>query len=141
MDFIDDYLDKKNPFNQEKKRAKCCLIKKGYHVKGEIIIKSIENNSEDEENCLIFISDKKETNLLCNKEVKNKKKLKNNLDKLCYGSIFSSPKKEFDRKIIINLEDINLILIRNYFKRTSAIEIFTTKKNKSYYFNFDKWIL
>ena len=140
MDFIDDYLDKKNPFNQEKKRAKCCLIKKGYHVKGEIIIKSIENNSEDEENCLIFISDKKETNLLCNKEVKNKKKIKNNLDKLCYGSIFSSPKKEFDRKIIINLEDINLILIRNYFKRTSAIEIFTTKKNKSYYFNFDSYI-
>ena len=60
MNFIDEYLDKKNPFNQEKIKAKCCLIKKGYHVKGEIILKNIdnaENNSKDNNKyCLIFIS-------------------------------------------------------------------------------------
>ena len=44
--------------------------------------------------------------------------------------------KEMNRKIRIRFEDINLILIRNYYKATSAIEIFTTKRNKSYYFNF-----
>ena len=34
------------------------------------------------------------------------------------------------------MEDISLILIRNYFKSTSAVEIFSCKNNKSYYFNF-----
>ena len=144
MSFIDEYLDKKNPFNQEKIKAKCCLIKKGYHVKGEIILKNIdnaENNSKDNNKyCLIFISDNKDSKKFCNKEIKKKKAKNNILDELCYGSIFNSPKKELNRKIIINLEDINLILIRNYFKRTSAIEIFTSKNNKSYYFNFDSII-
>ena len=144
MNFIDEYLDKKNPFNQEKIKAKCCLIKKGYHVKGEIILKNIdnaENNSKDNNKyCLIFISDNKDSKKFCNKEIKKKKAKNNILDELCYGSIFNSPKKELNRKIIINLEDINLILIRNYFKRTSAIEIFTSKNNKSYYFNFDSII-
>ena len=144
MNFIDEYLDKKNPFNQEKIKAKCCLIKKGYHVKGEIILKNIdnaENNSKDNNKyCLIFISDNKDSKKFCNKEIKKKKAKNTILDELCYGSIFNSPKKELNRKIIINLEDINLILIRNYFKRTSAIEIFTSKNNKSYYFNFDSII-
>ena len=62
------------------------------------------------------------------------------MDELCYGSVFTSPKKEFNRKILIKLEDVNLILIRNYFKNTSGIEIFTSNTNKSYYFNFNSII-
>ena len=68
---------------------------------------------------------------MCNKKNINRQKKK--IDELCYGAVFECPKKEMNRKIRIRFEDINLILIRNYYKCTSAIEIFTTKRNKSYY--------
>ena len=140
MDYVDNYMIKKGPFNQDKNKVQCCLIKKDYHVKGELVIKQIENNTKNKEYCLIFISYDKETSTTCNKKTSKKKVRKSKLDELCYGSVFTSPKKEFNRKILIKLEDVNLILIRNYFKNTSGIEIFTSNTNKSYYFNFNSII-
>ena len=73
-------------------------------------------------------------------KIKKKYIKKNNKsDKtLCYGSALKCPNKEMDRKITIKLEDVSLIFVRNYFKTTTAIEIFIGKKNKSYYFNFSE---
>ena len=139
LEYVDNYMIKKGPFNQEKNKVQCCLIKKDYHVKGELVIKQIENNTKNKEYCLIFISNDKEVCTTCNKKPPKKKVRKSKMDELCYGSVFACPKKEFDRKILIKLEKVNLILIRNYFKNTSAIEIFTAD-NKSYYFNFNSII-
>ena len=136
FEYIDSYLLKKDPFNQEKIKVQCCLVKKGYHVKGEMIIKQVEKNTKNKEYCLMFRTNDKEMTTTCNKKIEKKKVRKSKMDELCFGSVFSCPKKEYERKIVINLEDINLILIRNYFKSTSAVEIFTDKNNKSYYFNF-----
>ena len=141
LQYIEEYFNKKGPFCKEKNKVQCCLVKKGYHVKGEMIIKQIDNNSinnnKNKDYYLIFKSSDKEVDITCNKKNDKNKVIKSKIDELCFGSVFSSPKKEFNRIIKINLEDINLILIRNYFKSTSAIEIFTSKNNKSYYFNFN----
>ena len=53
---------------------------------------------------------------------------------------FHCLKKELNRKLLIKAKDIKFILIRNYYRRTSALEIFTYKSNKSYYFNFGETI-
>ena len=122
---------------------KCCLVKKIYHVKGKLgIIKKEEGNKKSFN--IIFISNDKDMNYTCNKDFKdmnyqydsNKFFGEKNKD-LCYGSICRCLKKEYNRKIIIKSEDIIFLLIREYFHRVSAIEIFTNN-NKSYYFNFNK---
>ena len=136
MEYVDNYLAKKGPFFQEKNKVLCCLVKKAYHVKGEMMIKQIDHNFKGRGYCLIFKSYDKEITTTCNKKFEKKKEIKSKMDGLCFGSVFPCPKKEFNRKIVIYMEEINFILIRNYFKSTSAIEIFTNK-NKSYYFNFN----
>ena len=133
-----DYTNEIDPYINETIRAECCLIKEGYHIKGEIILKPIDNNDNKiKDYYFVFCSYDKEVETLCNKK---KKKVKKSTDDLCFGSLFHCPKREFHRKIFLKIKDINLILIRNYFKATSAIEIFTTKKNKSYLFNFNSFI-
>ena len=52
----------------------------------------------------------------------------------CYGQIFKSSEKEYNRKIEIDSNDIRLILQKMYYYRNSAVEIFT--ETKSYFFNF-----
>ena len=95
-----------------------------------------KNDPKKMEYFLIFQSPKAQEFKTCNKNKKNIKKNDKSDKLLCYGSALKCPNKEIDRKIIIKLEDVNLIFIRNYFKTTTAIEIFIGKKNKSYYFNF-----
>ena len=130
-----------NPLNEEKNKIKCCLVKKHYHVQGEIILKEIKENKY--KNFQIIFCSYEENNQTCNKNLKNIEPTKrmtiiNSKDTtICYGSFFPYPKKEVNRKIFIKSKDIKLILIRNYYRRTSAIEIFTYKSNKSYYFNFN----
>ena len=134
---IKEKLDEKVDKNKERYIIECCLVKKGYHVKGKISrdeVKNTLNNSNNKEYILTFESYEDNTKTMCNKKNINRQKKK--IDELCYGAVFECPKKEMNRKIRIRFEDINLILIRNYYKATSAIEIFTTKRNKSYYFNF-----
>ena len=56
--------------------------------------------------------------------------------KTCYGSFFMFHKKNKNLyKISIRYENIKFLLLKRYFYRNSAIEIFTNT-NKSYYFNF-----
>ena len=119
------------------KSEECCLVKKGYHVKGRIFINNLNNNTKNKESIIIFQSIEIPDDKTCNKKIKDVKKNKqNNNDNLCYGAVYPCLLKDMDRKIIIKLEDIDLALVRNYFKSTSAIELFVSKKNKSYYFNF-----
>ena len=133
---ISSMIDLYNPFNDIENSVLCCLIKKNYHVKGEIFIRE-KNNKEFFE--IIFCTKNLYT---CNKIKENQNnsddtKIFNfNNNNICYGSSFPMPQKEINRKIFIKSDDITFILIRNYYKRTSAIEIFTYKSNKSYYFNF-----
>ena len=139
-----EIIKKNNPLYKEKNKIECCLVKKNYHVKGEMFILKREENSSDFE--IIFSSDSNNDNdndrKACNKTTKNKNNnaINSNNDEICYGSVFPTPQREFNRKILIKSKDIKFILIRNYYRRTSAIEIFTYKSNKSYYFNFKEFI-
>ena len=131
-----------------KGKVNCCLIKKLYHVKGHILLiqKLGKKNSFE----IIFTSftekeDIKENN--CNDNNQNieediRYKVVNGKNKnICYGSIFPCLKKEYNRKILIKSKNIKFIIIRNYFKRMTGIEIFTYKPNKSYYFNFKEKVV
>ena len=136
---IKKFLSENNKENIE--FEKCCLVKKIYHVKGKLgVLKNLEGNNESFE--IIFISNDKDEEYTCNKEGNYADdhitlNMREKTKYTCYGSIFRCPKKEYNRKIVIKSEDILFLLFREYFHRTSAIEIFTNN-NKSYYFNFNK---
>ena len=119
-ELVKKYLDN----NETNKSIKCCLIKKMYHVKGEL---GILNDK------IFFSSAGKDYEEKCNKKNINKKE-ESNRD-LCYGSIFPCLKKDRKRFIFIPVDKIMFVLIRVYYYRPSALEIFTFD-NKSYYFNF-----
>ena len=134
--------------NSNKKKnivfEKCCLVKEIYHIKGKIgISKNEEGNKDSFE--IIFISNDKEVENTCNKHFENDEdddgsrfaSMNEKNKSICYGSLFKCPEKEYGRKIVIKSDDIVLVLVREYYHRVSALEIFTTK-NKSYYFNFNK---
>ena len=108
----------------------CCLIKKMYHIKGEI--RAISSSDSKQKKKIIFIAnlDQKGT---CNKN-NNKNDEKDN-SSLCYGSVFKCLEKEKKRILVIPLENILFVLLRVYYYRNSGLEIFTVD-NKSYYFNF-----
>ena len=134
--FIKNFLDNDN--NELNNSYKCCLVKKLYHVKGRLgwIIEAQKNQNNNNINkskstnqiqfSFYFLSDLKFTTNKCNK--------KDNSN-LCYGSIFPSMEKENNRIIYLPRNKIIFAIIRVYYFRISAIEIFTNN-NKSYYFNF-----
>ena len=105
-----------------------CLIKQEYHIPG--LLCAILDNINDK---LILYFYSRSYSLqashikTCNNQVKND---------ICHGSIFKCLEKEHYNQIKINFEDIRMILIRIYYYRKSALEIFT--ETKSYYFNFNK---
>ena len=142
---LNEIIENCDLLNKEKRKIRCCLVKKSYHVKGEItIIKSKSGGSDFQ---IVFYSDSKKSKNTCNKiininqKVPTKNEIINyNNDQICYGSIFPCLEKEYNRKILIKSKDIKFLLIRNYYRKTSAIEIFTYKSNKSYYFNFENFI-
>ena len=157
-------IKKNDPLNKEKNRIKCCLIKKNYHVKGEIIIISrpikcclikknyhvkgeiiIISRPKDLNNQfdILFCSSDNLKEFSCNKDLnKNSSGKKQTInDVICYGASFPCLKKDFNRRIMIKSKYIKFILIRNYYRKTSALEIFTYKPNKSYYFNFKENIV
>ena len=108
---------------------KICQIKQKYHIKGKLFV----INTKDKfilNFCSHFydLNNKNDNLITCNNP-----KLKNNKN-LCYGSIFECQDNEKNKKIIININDIRMILKRIYFYRKSGLEIFTD--TKSYYFNF-----
>jgi len=129
--------------NDDNSIEKCCLVKNTHHVRGELSIIKMEKKSN--KNFKLYFKQKGQEN--CNKveRVKRQKGFKVNnqgnsntpeSDTICYGAIFSCPKREKGRRITINSSDILFLMIRVYYHSVSAIEIFTI--NKSYYFNFKK---
>ena len=99
----------------------CCLVKSTNHVKGIMRIDS--------------------KNITFTKDYKEDINLKDpnfDIDKgTCFGSLFISKKSNKDLiKLTIKIKNIKMILIKNYYYKKTAIEIFT-KKRKSYYFNFN----
>ena len=123
---------------EEIKMKNVCLIKQQYHVKGNFFLLK---NSDDSFSIYFYSFPFENQNNYkihpnCNKKIKDEKKsFKGNDSKLCYGSIFKCPKKDCNRKIVLNSDDIRLIMKRIYFYRKSSIEIFTN--TKAYYFNFE----
>ena len=137
---ITDLITKNNSLNSEQNRMKCCLVKKIYHVEGEMIIK--ESTTKKHKIFEIIFSPKKNQNKdTCNKNEKNSNTKEGtptgNKNNICYGAIFPCPKKEYNRPLFIKSNDIKFILIRNYYRTNTGIEIFTYKSNKSYFFNFE----
>ena len=127
--------------NKEKNILRCCLIKKNYHVKGELFLSEIKES--DNQFKIIFCSPNKSKRFSCNKELNenlpeiNEKVNNDDIpETICYGQTFPCLQKEYNRKIVIKSKNIKFMLIRNYYRKTSALEIFTYKPNKSYYFNF-----
>ena len=115
---VKNYLDK----NDINRSIKCCLIKKMYHIQGDLFFKSDSSNNWK----ILFYSVDDEHKEKCNK--------KDNSD-LCYGSVFRCLEKERKKYICIHINEIMFVIIRVYYYRPSGLEIFTSN-NKSYYFNF-----
>ena len=150
---LDKYIEEYNKeiFEKIQKNGKInicevCLVKQTHHVKGNLFIFYNDNkiiiyfysypyNIQINEEGLLCCNKGNEEEGIINNENNEKniqsEKIKNNL---CYGAIFSCPKKDANKKIKIELNDIRLVLSRIYFYRNSALEIFTD--TKSYYFNF-----
>ena len=143
INLIKSILKENSNKGQNVEFEKCCLVKEIYHVKGKIgISKKSEGNKDSFE--IIFISNDADVEYTCNKNFKDGEDngaryvpLSERNKSICYGSLFKCPEKEYGRKIVIKSDDIIFVLVREYFHRVSAIEIFTIK-NKSYYFNFNK---
>ena len=144
---VEEYNDK--IFSEIEKNGKinvyyCCYIKQLYHIKGKLFI---VHNDNDKKFLMYFYSfpyniqiEKDKLNC-CNKEIDEENKDNNDFaylrdykNYLCYGSLFNCNKKEENRIIKIDLNDVRMIVRRIYYYRKSAIEIFT--QTKSYYFNF-----
>ena len=116
-----------------------CQIKQLYHVNGTLFVLRRKHKIK-----IIFFSysydfdNEKENIFQCNKTDKDKDNAnsinKDDLNNLCFGQIFKCPEKEKNRKIILDIKDIRMILNKIYYYRKSAIEIFT--ETKSYLFNF-----
>ena len=122
------YLDN----NNIDKTIQCCLIKKMYHIKGEIGALQLSKK----EFLIVFSSNNIENEEKCNKKNKYNNKEKNNHNSnLCYGSVFPCLKKDRKKFFVIPARKILFALCRIYYYRSTGFEIFTTD-NKSYYFNF-----
>ena len=108
--------------------AKCCLVKKMYHIKGEL---GILNRNSENNLIILFSSNNEEYTEKCNK---NNDIAQGNDSHLCYGSVFPCLKKDRKRNLFIPLDKIMFVIVRIYYHRKSGLEIFTSD-NKSYYFN------
>ena len=121
--FVKKYLDNNNniqPIN-------CCLVKKMYHIRGNIGIINIK-----QKDLCLFFSSNEENAQTCNRNNNEKVGYNSNL---CYGSVFSCLEKDQKILIFIPRDEIMFAIIRIYYYRRSGLEIFTNN-NKSYYFNF-----
>ena len=105
----------------------CCLIKKSHHIKGKMEFIYEKYNS-------LIINELKFRSFI---NMENRKCCNNNTRNFCYGSLFSCPRKDFGITINIKIKDISFIIIRIYYYRLSAFEVFTLN-NKSYYFNYQE---
>ena len=105
----------------------CCLIKKSHHIKGKMEFIYEKYNS-------LIINELKFRSFA---NMSNRKCCNNNTNNLCFGSLFNCPRKDLGITINIKIKDISFILIRLYYYRLSAFEVFALN-NKSYYFNYQE---
>ena len=103
----------------------CCLVKKSHHIKGKLEFVYDKYNTQ-------IISEIKFRSFI---NMENRKCCNNNTKNLCYGSLFDARKKDLGITVNIKIKEILFIIIRLYYYRLSAFEVFT-KNNKSYYFNY-----
>ena len=124
--------EKINKITSNKENMKeCCLIKKIYHVKGKI---SIYKDHEKQIFKILFIADSGCNGPICSFIQNYNRKVENT--EICLGPNFPCLEKEFNNKILIKSNNILFMIIRNYYNKTSGVEIFTYNPYKSYYFNF-----
>ena len=103
----------------------CCFVKKSHHIKGKLEFLYDKYNTQ-------IISEIKFRSFI---NMENRKCCNNNTKNLCYGSLFEARKKDLGITVNIKIKDILFIVVRLYYYRLSAFEVFT-KNNKSYYFNY-----
>ena len=109
-----------------------CLVKRTHHVKGKLYVLNKDGLIQK----FIFYSFPFDIvkNIPCCNVIQNMDHINHKKEKLCFGETLICPKKDMNRKKIIKISNVRLILNRIYFYRKTAIEIFTN--TKSYYFNF-----
>ena len=132
---ISTYIEKN--LRKLKNQEKCCLVKNTHHIKGTLSIIEMDYNGVDCFELFFFASQTQTTEPTCNSPLNSGGGSQRNI---CYGSTFPCPKKDYGSIYNIKSRDIMFILIREYYHRVSAIEIFTSN-NKSYFFNFNKFFI
>ena len=120
-----------NSQNESKYYFLCCLVKPSHHIKGVCYLE------EQNFNFKIFLN-QQTGNIMSGTNLGFTDK-DDDYDinrKTCFGSFFMFHKKDKNiYKISIKLHDIKFLILKRYFYKNSAFEIFT-KNNKSYFFNF-----
>ena len=116
---------------EEKNYYLCCLVKTSHHIKGVCFIDDSNLNFK------VFLNQKTGKSMSgVNIGFTDKDDDYDKERKTCFGSYFMFHQKDKNLyKISINYDNIKLILLRRYYYKNSALEIFTTT-NKSYYLNF-----
>ena len=112
-----------------------CLVKRTHHIKGKLFI-CFNSNTFLIKKIIFYSYPKTIANLMpcCNASSEKDFNINKKKEKLCNGAIFTCPEKYMNKKLIIEIKDIRMILKKIYFYRKSAVEIYTN--NKSYFFNF-----
>ena len=120
-----------NEEENEKNYYLCCLVKTSHHIKGVCFIDDISLNFK------VFLNQRTGNAMTGVKIGFTDKDDDYDQDrKTCFGSYFMFHQKDKNLyKITINYSDIKLILLKRYYYKNSALEIFTIT-NKSYYLNF-----
>ena len=123
--------NKENNNEEEKNYYLSCLVKESHHIKGVCFI-------DDKNISFKVFLNQKTGNAMSGVNIgfTDKDDDYDKERKTCFGSYFMFHQKDKNLyKIIINYDDIKLILLKRYYYKNSALEIFTVT-NKSYYFNF-----
>ena len=110
-----------------------CLVKRTHHIKGKLYCILNESRLITKFLFYSFPYDIAKDTPCCN-VVKGMQHLNHKKEKLCFGESLVCPKREMNKKLVISIKNVRLILKRIYFYRKTAIEIFT--KTKSYFINF-----
>ena len=127
----DNKNDNDNNNKNNKYYSLCCLVKPSHHIKGVCYMTNHHMNFK------VFMNQETGNAMSgVNLGFTNEDEDYDINRKTCYGSFFMFHSKDKDiYKISINFEEIKFILLRKYYYKNSAFEIFTTT-NKSFYFNF-----
>ena len=117
--------------NQKVNYYLCCLVKPSHHIKGVFYL------SQHNINFKVFMNQKTGNAMTgVNLGFTDKDDDYDINRKTCYGSYFMFHQKDKNiYKFSIKFDDIKFLVLKRYFYKNSAFEIFT-KKNQSYFFNF-----